>query len=210
MKDVIIVGAGGFGREVVQIINDNNKIKREYNILGFIDDNANALNGKKCNYAILDSISSHSPKSECIYICAIANPLLKEKIMLQLKQNGAKFESLIHHTASVSEYASLGEGLVAYPNSWIGADAIIGDFVTLLSSNIGHDAQVGSFTTISSNCDLTREVNIGKRCFLGSSVSIIPERKIGDDVYICAGSVVFTNVKEGRKVMGYPAKRVNL
>lgn len=80
MKDIIIVGASGFGREIVQWIEDINAVSPEWNILGFIDDNANALDGCKCDYKIIGNIKDWCPKGNELYACALAFPSVKEKL----------------------------------------------------------------------------------------------------------------------------------
>lgn len=208
LKDLIIVGAGGFGRELLQWIKDINKVTLTWRIKGFIDDNKQALTGLQCDYTVIGSIKEWEPKSNEIFICAIANPRIKEQVVSSLKSRGAVFGSVIHPRAIIGDHNRVGEGLVAYPNSCITNNVEIGDFVTLLSSSIGHDAKVDDYSTISSYCDITGNVKIGRRVFLGSHVTIIPGRKIGNDAYLGAGSVVVTHIKENTKVMGNPAKKL--
>ncbi|MEK5256448.1 acetyltransferase [Paenibacillus sp. FSL F4-0125] len=208
MKDLIIVGAGGFGRELLQWIKDINKVNKTWTIKGFIDDNSNALADLQCDYKVIGSIKEWEPNYNEVYACAIANPGIKENVVASLKSKGASFESIIHPKAIIGDHNRIGEGLIAYPNSCITANVVIGDFVTLLSSGIGHDAIVGDYSTISSYCDITGGVKIGKRVFLGSHVTIVPGRKIGDDAFLGAGSVVVTHIKEKTKVMGNPAKKI--
>jgi undecaprenyl phosphate N,N'-diacetylbacillosamine 1-phosphate transferase len=208
MKDLIIVGAGGFGRELLQWVKDINSANTTWTIKGFIDDNPDALDGVQCDFAVIGSTKDWQPNNNEVFACAIANPNIKENIVASLKSKGASFVSIIHPKAIIGDHNHIGEGLIAYPNSCITANVVVGDFVTLLCSSIGHDAVIGDYSTISSYCDITGGVNMGKRVFLGSHVTIVPGRKIGDDAYLGAGSVVFTHVKEKTKVMGNPAKKI--
>jgi sugar O-acyltransferase (sialic acid O-acetyltransferase NeuD family) len=210
MKDIIIVGAGGFGREVLQWIKDINFMTMKWTVKGFIDDNPNALDGLECDYAVIGSIQDWQPNNNEVFACAVANPRTKENIVTLLKSKGAMFESVIHPIAGIGDWNNIGEGFIAYPNSRITVNVVVGDYVTLLSSGIGHDAVIGDYSTISSYCDVTGGVQLGKRVFLGSHVTIIPGRKIGDDVYVGAGSVVIKNIKPNTKVMGNPAKKIIL
>ncbi len=209
MRDVVIVGAGGFGREVLQWIKDVNKVNPTWNIVGFIDDDLQALDKYECDYKIVGTIKEWEPKENQRFVIAVANPKTKQFIVEKLKAKGAIFTSLIHPTAQISDICQIGEGLVMYPNSVITVNTRIGDFVSFLSSGMGHDGEIGDYSTISSYCDITGGVKLGKRVFLGSHVTIIPQRKIGDDVYIAAGSVVVTNVRSGTRVFGNPAKRID-
>jgi len=210
MQELIIVGAGGFGRELLQWVKDINKVKQKWIIRGFIDDNLKALDNYECDYNIIGRIEDWQPRSSEVYACAIANPSIKEKVVNSLKLKNAMFTNIIHPTAIIGDFSKIGEGFVSYPNSCINVNVKIGDFVTLLSSSIGHDAIIGDYSTISSYCDITGGVKIGKRVFLGSHVTIVPKRNVGDDAYIGAGSVVISHIKENIKVMGNPAKKFEL
>lgn len=209
MKDLVIVGASGFGREVAQYVEDINKVTPRWNLLGFIDDNPNALDGVKCDYKVIGSIQDWEPHNED-YVCALAFPHVKEKMVQLLEERGAVFVSLIHPLSRVSRDACIGKGLIMTPYSNINTNAKVGDFVTILSSGIGHDAEVGSFSTLSGHCSINGHVKIGKSVYMGCNACIAPSKKIGDNVVIGMGSVVVSNVKEGTKVFGNPAKRILL
>ncbi len=210
MKDLIIVGAGGFARELLQWVKDINKVNNRLRIKGFIDDNADALNGIECDYSIIGSIETWQPSANEVYALAIAAPKTKEIVANKLKSRGAVFTEIIHPTAVINEFAKYGEGLVMYPFSSLGPNSVTGDFVTVLISGVPHDAVVEDYVTISSYCGLTRGVHIGKRAFIASNASVLPERTIGEDAYIGIGSVVIRNVGKGKKVFGNPAKTVDL
>lgn len=209
MKQIIIVGAGGFGRELLQWIKDINKIEKEWIIKGFIDDDLSALDKYECDYKVIGTIKDWQPKEDEVFACAIANPKIKEKIVTELKIKGAKFEQIIHPRATMGEFNQIGEGFIMYPKARLTVNIKIGDFVTLLSSGVGHDVNIGNYSTISSNCGINGHVELGERVFVASNAIIIPSKKIGNDAYIGAGSVVINNVKAGTTVIGNPAKRLS-
>lgn len=209
MKNLIIVGAGGFGRVVLQLAKDINNERTRWNIKGFIDDDLDALSELESDIDVLGTIRDWKPSQDEVFACAIADPRTKKEIVSLLKAKNANFVEVIHPTAQISEFAHVGEGLIAYQYAVIGPNTIVGDFVSLLSSRVGHDAKVEDFCTISSYCDITGGVKLGESVFLGSGVNIIPKREIGENVYICAGSVVMTNIEPNLKVMGYPARKVS-
>ncbi len=210
MKDVIIIGASGFGREIVQWIDDINNVNPEWNILGFIDDNPKALEGCKCDYKVLGPINGWDPKSSEYFVCALAIPEVKYKIVSMLKEKGAKFATIIHPTALVNKNAIIGEGVVMTPRSNVNPDVEIGDFVSILGSGIGHDAKVGDYSTLSGRCSVNGHVQVGKMVYMGCGTVIAPSKKIGDGAYIGIGSVVVTNVKAGTRVFGNPARKIDL
>ncbi len=208
MKDILIVGAGGLGREVLQWVKDINAVAPTWRIKGFLDDNPATLDGVDCDYPVVGTIGEWTPAEDEVFVCAVADCATKEQVVSSLQARGAQFESVIHPTATIGDHNHLGEGFIAFPGSVITVNASIGDFVTLLNSQLGHEARVGDFSTISSYCDITGGVTLGKRVFLASHVTIVPGRRVGDDAYLGAGSVVFSDVQAKTKVLGNPARRI--
>lgn len=209
MKNLIIVGAGGFGRELLLWVKDINRVSNKWNIKGFLDDNLGALENYTCDYPVIGKIEDWEPSEDEVFACAIAEPRIKENVVKTLKSRGAIFEQIIHPRASIGEFNSIGEGSVFYPKAALTVNISIGNFVTILSSGIGHDCSIGDFSTISSSCTVNGHVTIGKRVFLASNVVIVPGKSIGDDSYIGAGSVVIRDVKESTKVFGNPARSLD-
>ncbi len=208
-KDLLIIGASGFGREVLQWVKDVNKIEKRWNVLGFLDDNLNALDGYECDYQVVGKIQGWNPKDNEHFVIAIANPEVKENIVNSLENKGAKFVSVIHPTALIGDFNKIGRGVVIYPYAKITVNAKVGNFVSLLGSNIGHDAIVGDYSTICGLCNINGHVSVGTKVFVGSHVVIAPGKKIGDNAFVGNGSVVITNIKANSHVFGNPAKRIN-
>lgn len=205
MKDIIIVGAGGFGREAVDLIRDINKVEETWSIKGFIDDNLHALDHVRCKYSIIGTIKDWQPKGEEYYVIGIASPKTKEIVTNMLIERGAKFATLIHPFASISEEAEIGEGSVITGGS-VGCCAKIGKFVNIAGSMIGQDSEIGDYSTTTGFTNIV-SAYLGKRVMVGSHAVVLNRIKIGDDAVVGTGSIVFRNVKAGTKVIGYPAKR---
>lgn len=211
MKQLVIVGAGGFGRELLQWCKDVQSVRKEWEILGFIDDNLKALDHYECDYDVIGTISEWQPMPDQVFALAIAEPRVKEKVVARLENRGANFISIIHPDARVGDFNKLGKGLVLYPNARITVNVVIGDFVTVLdNTSIGHDADIGDYTTISASCGVNGHVQVGKCTYFGCNASTIPGIRIGDNCHIGIGSVVVNNIKSGMHVFGSPAKRIAL
>lgn len=202
MKDLIIVGGGGFGREAYHIAKDIGT----WNIKGFIDDN---LNGQSIKGAcsVIGTIKDWQPSKNEIFVMGISSPKGKEKVAGILQAKGAEFITLINTSARVNKTAFIGKGCVISGGS-IGDLAQIGDFVHIAGSMVGQDAVIGDYSTTTGFANIT-DAHIGKRVFIGSHAVVLNKRKVGDDAFICAGSIVFHNIKPGSKVMGNPAKKVD-
>lgn len=205
-KDIIIVGAGGCGREVANWIEDINREGETWNILGFLDDNLAALDHFPSRYSILGTIQDHEPLSETWYAMGIANPAIKKLVSRTLMEKGAEFASIIHPSTRIYTEYPLGIGLVTYPNSKISTGCRVGDFVTLQSTILGHDAQLEDYVTVSSSCGITGGVRLREGCFIGDHACISVDLEIGRNAFVGIGSVVIRNVEENTRVFGNPAR----
>jgi sugar O-acyltransferase (sialic acid O-acetyltransferase NeuD family) len=195
MKRLIIIGAGGFGREMLGWIGQSD-FAFEMEIGGFLDCNPAALHG----FAV--------SRDDC-FICAIGDPKTKLRICYGIHKRGGSFISYIHRTAVIGPQCNIGEGCVLCPYSVITTNVALGRFVTLnLAATVGHDAVVGDGTTLSCHCDVTGGATIGTGVFLGSHAVVLPKSSVGDFATVGAGSVVLRKAKAYTTVFGVPAKRV--
>ena len=212
MQDIIIVCAGGYGREVhalIRAINRHAKAEgkeKPYNILGFLSDVPDALDGIKIDSKIIGDIQNWQPKGSEVYALGISSPKSKEKLSTLLKSRGAKFETLVSPGLYIPDNTEIGEGsiITAY---CVGDNTKIGSFVNIAGSMVGNDAVIGDYTTTTGFTNVTNAI-IGKRVFIGSHAVIMNKKKVGDDAFVCVGSVVIRNVKPGTKVFGVPAQIV--
>lgn len=206
MKKILIIGAGGMGRELLQWIKDINEKTPTWEILGFLDDNLNALDGVETDAKVVGTIKDWQPKDDEEFALAFGSPELKRKIVGIMKAKGAKFATIIHPTALLSPFAHYGEGFIMFPYSKLSCNSTVGDFVTLLSTPIGHDNVIGDYTVISGGCNIVRNVKIGQDVFLAAGVCIAQDVIIGDGAYLGLGSVILKDVKPGAKMFGNPAR----
>ena len=213
VKKIVLIGAGGFGREVASIIEVLNQIEPTYELLGFLDDGEQYHEGMMINnYPWLgkhDWILEH--KEEVVCNCTIGNPKVKGKIQRELTEQGVIFETIVAYKGFgyVGSHTEIGPGCVLYGGVTIAVNCKIGAGVLMNQMvNIGHDVSIGDYTSIMPFTGISGECKIGKEVNIGGHAFIIPKRKVGDGATIAAGSIVFSNVKSGTTVLGNPAKRM--
>lgn len=205
-KDLIIVGAGGFGLEALSLAESINRIESRWNIRGFLSDVPDVLEGRDCDYGIIGTIQDWQPSENEVFAIGISSPAGKQKVVGLLKSRGAEFVTLVNPRTVIPRHVQLGEGCIV-TMGWISDYANIGNFVHIAGSMVGN-ATIGDYCTTTGFANLTDAI-LGKRVFVGSHAVILNKRHIGDDAFICAGSIVFNNVKPGIKVLGNPAKKVD-
>jgi sugar O-acyltransferase (sialic acid O-acetyltransferase NeuD family) len=209
MKKLIIVGAGGFGREVLGYALEIQKTQNCWEVAGFIDDNLSSLDNYDKSYKIIGTVKDHSVREEEVFICAIGDPVSKLKVCRQLEDKGAEFINLIHPTSIIGNSCKIGKGLIMAPFSIITQNVNIGNFVTInIFSSFGHDSVAEDGCTLSAHCDVTGFAYLEEGVFLGSNAVIKPTVRIGKYSRIGIGSVVLKSVPDNVVVFGNPAKIV--
>jgi len=203
---LILVGAGGFGRELYFWAEDCHAAGTLPALAGFIDDVVPELPG---DYGLprLSSLQDYAPAPGDLFVVALGEPAKKRRVVELLQARGARFATLRHPTTTVVRTAWIGEGVIMCPYTMAMPDSRIERFATLINySGIGHDSVCGEFTTLSSQVDVTGNVRIGCDVTVGSGARILPRVKVGDGATIGAGSVVLRSVKPGTTVFAAPAK----
>jgi sugar O-acyltransferase (sialic acid O-acetyltransferase NeuD family) len=212
MKNLVIIGARGFGREVYWLakacIKDQSQMaSRELTVKGFLDDHSEALQGMPNYPPILGSVEHYVPESNDVFVCALGSVVARRKYTEMILKKGGEFISLIHPTAKISENAKVGTGCILLGEVGLSCEVVLGDFNVLQYGCLfGHDVRVGNF------CHFNARVFLGGGVFVGDGVTvnvnaiIHPRKKIGDHATIGAGCFVIRNVKPESTVFGNPAK----
>lgn len=210
MEPIVIIGAGGFGREVHALIEDINRAVPTWQILGFADDDSTALD----EFERFDGVRwpiDNLPIEDCRnYVCAVGAPATKKAILDRLAEGDVVWPSLVHPMAHVGPGCVVGAGAILCRNSVVTVDAALGEHVHLnVAASIGHDARLGDFCTLSSHVDICGWATLGEGVFLGSHASVMPKAKVGEWARVGAGSVVLRTVRAETTVFGVPAVRVS-
>lgn len=206
MKKLLIVGAGGFGRELYAWASQHPDCGRAWTLAGFLDDNLEAL-APFGGFAPVHALAGHKPTSDNVYLAGLGMPALKEKFIAPLVAGGAEFLTFVHPQALVGGRVKLGKGVVVCPGSILSVDIEVGDFAMVnLNCTVGHDVRIGPWTSVSAQCDITGGATVGKACFFGSRATIIPGKSVGDRTVIAAGAVVMTHLPPDVLAAGNPAR----
>jgi hypothetical protein len=142
MKNLIIIGARGYGREVYNWATQCKEFNKDWIIKGFLDDNSDALNNMDYPISIISSVEEYVIEKNDVFICALGDVRYKKKYVELMLSKGGVFINLIHPTAQINNFSKIGKGIIICPFCAISNEVIIGNFVTLQGfSAIGHDAK---------------------------------------------------------------------
>jgi sugar O-acyltransferase (sialic acid O-acetyltransferase NeuD family) len=204
MEDLVIVGAGGFAKEIAFLVRNST----QFNLIGFLDDSipqGTEVVGKK----ILGSVSSLNSWSKPLNVAiGIASPLVKKRIYCMLKTNNKlNFPNLIAETAEIGINVNLGIGNILMANTTFTADIEVGNFNMInISSTIGHDTQIGNYNAIFPAVNISGNVTVGNFTEIGVGSKIIQSILIADNSIIGAGSTVIRNIEKNTKNVGVPTR----
>lgn len=217
MKDLYIIGAGGFGREVAWLVErinaDNNAQERpmSWTIRGFIDDNE-ALHGCKLGrYVVVGGckyLNSIAEDHEVFAVCAVGSSKVRKKIIEGLSRK-IMYPTVIDPSVLISDSVEIGEGSIICAGTILTVDIKIGKHVILnLSCTVGHDAVLHDYVTVYPSVNISGNVDVGECCEIGTGMQVIQGKKIGASSIVGAGAVVTKDITESGIYVGVPARLI--
>jgi len=205
-RNLLIVGARGFGREVLNYIQNDNPL---FNVKGFLDEKTDALDGYHRNVKVIGDPFSYQPLQDDVFMAAIGDPKQRFKYTATLRDvHQVDFATVIHPRANVAQHTAIRHGCIIGPNVGISCDVSIGEFTCIQEYTvIGHDATIGNWCQINSHCTIAGGAKIGHFVTIHPNCVILAGAIIGDGVTVGAGSVVMGKIPAGITVIGNPARR---
>lgn len=209
MKELIIIGARGFGREITDFAKHCIGYGEEFIIKGFLDDNPNALQGFDNYPAILASVEDYKIDLNDVFICGLGSIKWTQFYVSMILTKGGEFINLIHKQAVLRTNVKLGKGIIIGQGSLISTDVNIGDFTQIMSYVIlGHDVSVGNYCRLGDYVFIGGNTILNDNIFIAVRATLLANLKIGKNAVVGAGSVVIKNVNDNITVFGNPAKKI--
>lgn len=201
--DVIVVGAGGFGREVYQYARDVGALT----VAGFLDDGDPTTLMLPDGQPLLGRASDYSPSAGQQFLLAVGNPETRAKIAERFWAHGAVFETIVHPRAYIAESATIGQGSIVAPFASVGASAVLGELSQVhFYASVAHDVRVGRFSALSPYAAVNGGGRLGECVFMGTRATVNPLKRVANHSKVAAGAVVYQDVPEWSLAAGNPAK----
>lgn len=209
MKHLIIIGAGGYGREMLVIARGAVGYGVDFDVKGFLDARADALDGFVGYPPVIGAPKTYEPEADDVFITALGSIVSRRTCVGLLTARGGKFIPLIHRSATLGLNVVVGEGTLVAPNVFVSADVRIGRHAAVFhGTSVGHDSVLGDFSHVYAQCSVGGGVRVGDGAVVYPGAVVVPRRMIGEDAVVGAGSTVVLNVKPGETVFGNPARPV--
>ncbi|MDO5687276.1 MAG: acetyltransferase [Neisseria sp.] len=205
MKNLIIIGARGFGREIFNLANACN-VDNSYKIKGFLDDNTRALVGLENYPPILSNVEDYKPQQNDIFVCALGDVFDRKKYTdIILEKNGC-FVSLIHPNATIYTNAKIGERAIISDRVLISCDTVLGDDIIVhTGATIGHDVTIGNNCSLGANVFLGGFSKLENYVTLHLNCSVLPHKTVREKCVVGVNSVIMKNTKANTTLHGNPA-----
>lgn len=204
---MIIIGAKGFAKEVLEIVSQNNELE---NVVFYDDVNADLPNKLYAQFSILKTsieAENYFKTVDNKFTIGIGTPVLRKKLYDKFEALGGVFNSTISPKATIGSFGNhIGDGCNIMTGTVITNDVTIGKGTLInLNCTIGHDVLIEDFVELCPGVNVSGNCNIGELSFIGTNATILPSICIGKNVIVAAGSVVTKDVPDNCMVAGIPA-----
>jgi sugar O-acyltransferase (sialic acid O-acetyltransferase NeuD family) len=209
MTDVVIIGAGGAGREAYWVFLEDNADSVKWNVLGFIDDNPAFQGASLCDMPVLGDFGwlERNAGKNFQVICAVGNPPTRRRLVQRATPLGLTFCTAIHPSVRMSRWVEIGPGSIICAGNILTTQIKVGSHVIInLACTVSHDSIVGAYCNINPGCHLSGTVRLGDGVDLGTGTVVIQNKSIGDWSIIGAGAAVTANIPPYVTAVGVPCR----
>ena len=211
MTNLIIIGAGGFGREMFGAAREAVGFGERFRIKGFLDGNPAALDGFSGYPEIIGAPETYPVAPDDVFITALGNIESRRRCAGMIEARGGVFIPVVHLTASLGPNVVVGEGSFVAHNVVLTADVKVGRHSCVFhGSVIGHDTTLGDYSHVYSLVSIGGGVRVGEGASVFPGAKVVPRVDIGDGATVGIGSAVIRDVAPGITVFGTPAERFRI
>ena len=208
MKDIVVVGAGGLAREVAFVIEEINHQSLQWNMLGFVEQDAAKVGKPVGKYTVCCTEDDLADRDLAVVI-GIGNPAIIASLAQKLTaMPHLCFPNLIHpNVIGDRQRLTLGRGNIICAGNVLTTDISMGSFNLLnISCTVGHDTVIGDYCVVNPGVNISGGVTMGNRALIGTGATILQYKQIGEGSVVGGGAMVAKDVEPGTTVVGVPAR----
>lgn len=206
MENLIIVGAGGLGRDTESYARTDVALGRDWSLRGYLDTRPDVLDKFDMDLRVVGNPLSYVPQKDDSFIVAIGEAALKRQLVAPLIEKGARFITFRPNMHCGSR-CRLGRSVFGF-HCTLSSDVTVGDFAYIGTDTIiGHDSIVCDYAHVGMRCFIGGRVKIGEGATIHPMATIVADVSIGEGAVVAAGAVVFGSVPPYTTVLGNPARK---
>lgn len=209
-KKILLFPFGGNAKESLLSIFAANKAAREWDVLGFFDDDRSLWGKECCGVKVLGDRSVLARHPDALVLAVPGNPdtyLRRKEVIDGLGLDRSRFATVIHPSVTVAPDAKIGCNVTLMANVFVSCGARIGDHCVFLPNTVlAHDSSVGGYCLVGSNITFSGDVKVGSGCYIGSGTRVRNGMSIGDRSLVGLGSNVVADIGPGVVACGNPAR----
>lgn len=209
MQNIVVIGAGGLGREIAAML--NTYFKDTFKVLGFVDDGIPAhevINDME----VLGGVEWLLQQNELAVVFGIGAPGIKQTVQKRLSQNASlHYPNIMHPNARLHapDLIQMGKGNVITDGCILTTNISIGSFNLFnLNTTIGHDVVTGDFCSIMPGVNISGGAQLRNLVYIGTGAKLIKASTLDEGCVVGAGAVVHSDVPAGQTFVGVPAKSI--
>ncbi len=213
MNPLVVIGAGGFGRETLDVVEAINNAAPVpvWNILGVVDDGPgldNLVRLEARGIPLLGPLAEWLPRrTETAYVVGVGTPALRRRIADRLALHGCRAATLIHPSAVIGSQCRLGAGAVICAGVQVSTNVAIGQHVHLNpSATIGHDCILEDFVSVNPAATISGDCTVRAGATIGAGAVVLQQIEIGVGATVGAAACVVRDVPKDEVVKGVPAR----
>lgn len=210
-RGVVIIGAGGHAREVLEALEAAARAGAPCDSLGYVVEPrfaqaGTAINGRPI-LGGLDWFRTQPPGTEAV--CAVGAPEVRRRLTIRAAAEGARFGTIVHPSALLTSRVVLGSGVVILAGCILTVQVQVGNHVHVnLACTIAHDTVIHDYATLGPGVRLSGGVTVGEGAFVGTGATVIEKVCIGAWSVVGAGAVITRDVPPNSTVVGVPGRVV--
>lgn len=211
-EQIVVIGAGGFGRETLDVIEALIAAGEPLQILGVIDAaprdaDLDQLAKRRVAYLGTEEEWLSDAAGDELYVVAVGNPFVRRRVADRFTDVGFRPATLIHPNAVIGSQARIGQGVVITAGVQVSTNVRIGDHVHLNpASIIGHDATLSDFVSVNPGAIVSGNVTVETGVLLGAGSVVLQGLAVGAGATVGAAACVTKDVEMGATVVGVPAR----
>jgi len=206
---VLVVGAGGHGQVVADILLAQRAAGAELEVVGYVDDDVRLHGQSRLGLRVLGPMTAIPRIQPDAVVVAVGDNVRRAHLYGRIAHSTVEFAIACHPTAVMGIDASVGDGSMVCARAVVGCASTVGRGVILNTAcTIDHHARIGDFVHVAPGVHLGGDVSIATGALIGIGAVVLPGISIGSRAVVGAGAVVTRNVPDGTTVVGVPASRI--